>query len=176
MEDESTISGDSDFGLLCTENREFLYDGEGLNVNASVNPNLLQDFGEDESNMAPSFEDSSPLTVETNSSSTISPSFLATPDGETPKKIRKRNAARDRLRSEAEQNAYKKLRELVPTLPALKKPTKLETIRHTCRYIERLQETLTKAEKQKEQRKTKNADTEVSENGETPLNTKNKSL
>lgn len=170
MEDESPLSGDSDYGLLCTENREFLYDGEGLNINATVNPNLLQDLVEEESNMATSFEDSSPPT-ETSSISTVSSNSRATPDGETPKKVRKRNVARDKLRSEAEQNAYKKLRDLVPTLPALKKPTKLETIRHTCRYIELLQETLKKVEKQREA-KAKNEEVEVSMGEGIPLDKK----
>lgn len=170
MEDESPLSGDSDYGLLCTENREFLYDGEGLNINATVNPNLLQDLVE-ESNMAPSFGgDSSPPT-ETSSISTVSSNSRATPDGETPKKSRKRNVARDKLRSEAEQSAYKKLRELVPTLPGLKKPTKLETIRHTCRYIELLQETLKKVEKQRED-EANNENVEVSEVEAIPLDKK----
>ena len=145
MEDECTLPGDTDFGLLCTENREFLYNGEGVTPPGSMTSDSLHGFDDDESNMATSFGESS--LGESIISSKASSSSLQT-DGERPKKTRKRNSVRDKMRSAAEQNAYKKLRDVVPSLTTVKKPTKLQTIRHTLKFIERLQDRLYTLEKQ----------------------------
>ena len=56
---------------------------------------------------------------------------------------RKRNQVKDKLRTEAEQTAYKKLKQIIPSLRGCKRVTKLETIRQACLYIEKMQETLT---------------------------------
>ena len=118
MEDDCSLQGGPDFGLLCTENREFLYNGDGITTPASLTSDSLQAFEEDdESNMATSFGGSS--LAESVSSKVSCSSVLS--DGEKPKKVRKRDSKRDRERSAAEQSAYKKLREVVPTLKAVKK-------------------------------------------------------
>lgn len=136
MEDDCTLPSGPDFGLLCTENREFLYNADGITTPASLTSDSLQTFEEDdESNMATSFGGSS--LAESVSSKASNTPVLA--NGEKTKKVRKRNSYRDKERSAAEQNAYKKLREVVPTLNSVKKPTKLQTIRHTLKFIECLQ-------------------------------------
>ncbi|XP_028517596.1 uncharacterized protein LOC110247846 [Exaiptasia diaphana] len=147
MEDDCSLPGGPDFGLLCTENREFLYNGDGITTPASLTTSdSMQAFEEDdESNMATSFGGSS--LAESVSSKVSCSSVLS--DGEKRKKVRKRDSKRDRERSAAEQGAYKKLREVVPTLNAIKKPTKLQTIRHTLKFIECLQDKLNDLEGEK---------------------------
>lgn len=145
MENECALPGETDFGLLCTENREFLYNGDGITTPASLtSADSLQGFDEDEHNMASSFGESS-LANSTFSSKT---SCSSVNDGDKPKKVRKRNSVRDKMRSAAEQSAYRKLREVIPTLDTVKKPTKLQTIRHTLKFIERLQNKLDELEGQ----------------------------
>lgn len=139
MESEYGLPSEPDFALLCTENREFLYNADGITTPASlVSPSeSLQELEEDEHKMASSFGESSLADSTVSSKTSCSPT-----DGEKPKKVRKRNSLRDKMRSAAEQNAYRKLREVVPSLGDVKKPTKLQTIRHTLKFIERLQDKL----------------------------------
>lgn len=143
MDDDFALNAPHDFGLLCTENREFMYTADGVATPASLNSDCLGVFDDEEacsiSNMA-AIDESSSLTESLSSTTAL-------PD-DKPKKVRKRNSVRDKMRSAAEQNAYKKLREMVPTLEAVKKPTKLQTVRHTLHYIEKLQEKLIDLERE----------------------------
>lgn len=102
----------TDFDLLCNENREFLY--------------------EKSEGALPT------LRIQDPNASDIIEADLKEISG----KKRKRNAEKDRLRIEAEQNAYKKLKQIVPSLRDSKRVTKLETICEACSYIEALQKTL----------------------------------
>lgn len=126
---ENSHDFSADFDLLCTENREFLYERSEGALQTNVNPNLV-------------WQVDKPLEY----------GKLADTERQTatwkevkgpPTKKRKRNSAKDKLRTEAEQNAYKKLKQIVPSLRESKRVTKLETIRQACLYIEKLQETLT---------------------------------
>ena len=141
--DEDTVHVlpmDSECALLCTENKEFLYDSDGTNMALTAADLAVFPEPEENSNLVPelNFEDQS-----------ICSDMAAHPEQQMQRKPRKRNSLRDRLRSEAEQEAYRKLRELVPQLSKLnKKPTKLETIQNTCEYITDLQKTLSELEKQ----------------------------
>lgn len=112
---------------MCTENREFLYENEGI---PGINPDFVYLKRQtDQTNMADDL-------IET--TCRIVPNQQAC----TPRK-RKRNSAKDKMRTEAEQTAYKKLKELIPSLRGSKRVTKLQTIREACLYIENLQKTLT---------------------------------
>ena len=119
--DNSGIS-DYDYNLMCTENREFLYESEGI-------PGINPDFAY--------------LKSQTEASKMANSDF-GDPNQQTPTKTkRKRNSIKDKQRTEAEQTAYKKLKELIPSLRGNKRITKLQTIREACLYIENLQKTLT---------------------------------
>ncbi|EDO35199.1 predicted protein [Nematostella vectensis] len=145
MEDDTSPLG-VDPSLLCTEDRGFLYNNDvpigatGFESSAPQEPQLLND-----------------LQTEMAVCSEASTSYANAQDENigirehSPKRVRKRNAQRDRLRSEAEQNAYKKLREIVPALKEQKKVTKLDTIQQTCEYIEYLNMLKTKKEQAKMQ-------------------------
>ena len=131
---ESNREFSADYDLLCTENREFLYEvTDGRLRQPGVDPNLVLNVDKTfaSSKMAEHGEsaralDAPPTSPQTNSS-----------------RKRKRNSVKDRLRAHAEQNAYKKLKQIIPSLRGCKRVTKLETIRQACLYIEKLQETLT---------------------------------
>jgi len=143
MESECALPSENDFELLCTENREFLYNTDGITTPATLTSpsesfqELKEEEDDDDDKMASSFGESSVADSTVSSKTSCSPT-----DGEKPKKVRKRNSLRDKMRSAAEQNAYRKLREVVPSLGTVKKPTKLQTIRHTLKFIERLQDKL----------------------------------
>lgn len=123
--DNSRIS-DYDYNLMCTENREFLYENEGI---SGINPDFAYLTSQTkETNMA-NFNFDEPRN--------------ASNQHDTPTKKRKRNSVKDKQRTEAEQMAYKKLKELIPSLRGNKRITKLQTIREACLYIENLQKTLT---------------------------------
>ncbi|XP_020630712.1 uncharacterized protein LOC110067690 [Orbicella faveolata] len=122
--DNSRIS-DYDYNLMCTENREFLYENEGI---PGINPDFVY------------------LKSQTEVSKMANSKFGETrivPNQQTPTKKRKRNSVKDKQRTEAEQIAYKKLKELIPSLRGNKRITKLQTIREACLYIENLRKTLT---------------------------------
>lgn len=107
------------YDLVCTENRDFLYETEGM---PGINPDFIyinRDVNPSETRIVP----------ETGK--------------KAPRKPRKRNSEKDKLRTEAEQTAYRKLKEIIPTLRSQKRTTKLETIREAVLYIQKLQETLT---------------------------------
>ena len=132
MEEDAVLPLGCEHELMCTENREFLYDSDTI----AVNPDLV--FQNARSNMAGARPDLA-----------FGPDEKEKPGKKppTPKKpTRKRNSLRDRLRNEAEQNAYKHLREIIPSLQTVKKPTKLETVRNACQYIESLQKTIMELE------------------------------
>ena len=118
-----------EYDLLCTENREFLYEAGGHE--GVIPPGINPDFAVEDKTLAPSTK-----MAETDE-------FQNATDQQTSSKKRKRNSVKDRLRTEAEQNAYKKLKQIIPALRGCKRVTKLETIRQACLYIEKLQETLT---------------------------------
>lgn len=139
MDEETALPMDNDCSLLCTENKEFLYDSDGTNIALTADLTVYPEAGEN-LNMVPNlnFEEES-----------MCDEVAAKPQKKTQRKPRKRNSLRDRLRSEAEQEAYRKLRELIPQLTQQnKKPTKLETIKNTCEYIVELQKTLAELEKE----------------------------
>ena len=122
--DNSRIS-DYDYNLMCTENREFLYENEGI-------PGINADFVY--------------LKSQTGDAKMANFNFgesIAPNQHDTPTKKRKRNSVKDKQRTEAEQMAYKKLKELIPSLRGNKRITKLQTIKEACLYIENLQKTLT---------------------------------
>ena len=131
MDGNPMYSGEYD--LLCNENKEFLYETSERHVP----PGLVLDD-------KPFTASSKYLTDETRTDSYNSPARVV-PDQRTStsNRKRKRNQAKDKLRTEAEQNAYKKLKQIIPSLRGCKRVTKLETIRQACLYIEKLQETLT---------------------------------
>ena len=123
--DNSRIS-DYDYNLMCTENREFLYENEDI---PGINPDFVY------------------LKSQTEATKMADLSFgeariVPNVNQQTPTKKRKRNSVKDRQRTEAEQTAYKKLKELIPSLRGNKRITKLQTIREACLYIENLQKTL----------------------------------
>jgi len=110
---------------MCTENREFLYENEGI-------PGINTDFVY--------------LKSQTGDAKMANFNFgegIAPNQHDTPTKKRKRNSVKDKQRTEAEQMAYKKLKELIPSLRGNKRITKLQTIKEACLYIENLQKTLT---------------------------------
>lgn len=115
-----------DYDLLCTENREFLYE-EG--IPPGVNPDLV--IGDR------TFAPANMAETKFQNSTLVAPS-----QQNVASRKRKRNAVKDKLRTEAEQNAFKKLKQIIPSLRGVKRVTKLETIRQACFYIELLQETL----------------------------------
>ena len=123
--DNSRIS-DYDYNLMCTENREFLYENEG--IPAGINPDFVYLKSQPEATKMANVDFGETRIV---------------PNQETPSKKRKRNSVKDKQRTEAEQIAYKKLKELIPSLRGNKRITKLQTIREACLYIENLQKTLT---------------------------------
>lgn len=114
--------------LICNENREFLYENEGI---PGINPDFVYDLKRqtDHSKMANDFAETTRIVPNQQTS--------------TPTRKRKRNSVKDRMRAEAEQTAYKKLKELIPSLRGHKRITKLQTIREACLYIQNLQKTLT---------------------------------
>ena len=129
METGSAIPDVYDCDLICTENREFLYDTDhGLLSIQGVCPDLV--FPE-QTQSRKKVQD-----VQQEATRVI-------PNVQTLKKARRRNSLKDKMRTEAEQNAYKKLKEIIPSLRESKRVTKLETIRQACLYIEKLQQTLT---------------------------------
>ena len=130
MEESCNGLSDYDYNILsCTENREFLYDNESI---PRINPECdIVYLTREGSKMA------TELTQET---TRIVP--ITAEQTSTPRKPRKRNSIKDKMRTEAEQTAYKKLKELIPSLRGHKRITKLETIREACFYIENLQKTL----------------------------------
>lgn len=114
--------------LICNENREFLYENEGI---PGINPDFVYDLKRqtDHSKMANDFAETTRIVPNKQTS--------------TPTRKRKRNSVKDRMRAEAEQTAYKKLKELIPSLRGHKRITKLQTIREACLHIQNLQKTLT---------------------------------
>lgn len=139
MDEDAVLPMESECSLLCTENKEFLYDSDATNI-ALTEDLAVYPATDNNSTMVPS------LSLDEES---MCGGKNTKPKQKTQRKPRKRNSLRDRLRSEAEQEAYRKLRELIPQLTQQnKKPTKLETIRNTCEYITELQKTLSELEKQ----------------------------
>ena len=122
--DNSRIS-DYDYNLMCTENREFLYENEGI---PGINPDFVYLKSQTEATKMANLDIGETRIV---------------PNQQTPTKKRKRNSVKDKQRTEAEQMAYKKLKELIPSLRGNKRITKLQTVREACLYIENLQKTLT---------------------------------
>ncbi|XP_078360848.1 uncharacterized protein LOC144645223 [Oculina patagonica] len=120
----------SDYDLMCTEDREFLYDNESAGV-AGINPDFVYLRRQDGAKAANDLAETTCRIV---------PNPQTT---STPARKRKRNSVKDKLRTEAEQTAYKKLKELIPSLRGQKRITKLQTIREACLYIQNLQKTLT---------------------------------
>ena len=112
------------YDLVCTENRDFLYEREGM---PGVNPNFV-------------YMNQEVHTLKMASETRIVPDM---DKRAAPKKPRKRNSDKDRLRTEAEQTAYKKLKEIIPSLKDQRRTTKLQTVREAVVYIQKLQETLT---------------------------------
>ena len=130
MEVNGTYSGE--FDLLCSESRKFFYEtSEGDNPPGLVLAN--KPF------IAPSKLADETQTDYYNTTARVVPGQQTT----TSSRKRKRNQVKDKLRTEAEQNAYKKLKQIIPSLCGCKRVTKLETIRQACLYIEKLQEILT---------------------------------
>lgn len=129
---ESIRDFPAEYDLLCTENKEFLYDTSDGAIPPGVNPNLVLQVDKQ-------FLASSKLTDE--EFQRVSMDVPSDPQATGRK--RKRNSVKDKLRTEAEQNAYKKLKQIIPSLRGCKRVTKLETIRQACLYIEKLQATLT---------------------------------
>lgn len=126
MENPTTMS-DYDYSLMCTENREFLYENEaGV---AGINPDFVYLRRQDGAKMANDLTETTRIVPNQQTS--------------TPTRKRKRNSVKDKMRTEAEQTAYKKLKELIPSLRGQKRITKLQTIREACLYIQNLQKTLT---------------------------------
>ena len=118
-----------DQNLICTENREFLYEND---VISGVNPDFIYQRQTDvnaDSKMAEDLSQTSTRIVPNQQTA-------------TPTRKRKRNSVKDKMRTEAEQSAFKKLKELIPALRGNKRTTKLETIREACLYIDNLQKTL----------------------------------
>lgn len=122
--DNSRLS-DYDYSLMCTENKEFLYENEAI---PGINPDFVYLKSQTEATKMANFDWGEARIV---------------PNQQTPAKKRKRNSVKDKQRTEAEQMAYKKLKELIPSLRGNKRITKLQTIREACLYIENLQKTLT---------------------------------
>lgn len=118
-----------DYNLMCTENREFLYENEGI---TGINPDFVyqkrRQPDRDATNMASGADFAETRII---------------PNQQPSTRKRKRNSLKDKMRTEAEQTAYKKLKELIPSLRGNKRITKLQTIREACLYIENLQKTLT---------------------------------
>ena len=112
------------YDLVCKENRDFLYEREGM---PGINPNFV-------------YMNQEVHTLKMASETRIVPD---TDKRAAPKKPRKRNSDKDRLRTEAEQTAYKKLKEIIPSLKDQRRTTKLQTVREAVVYILKLQETLT---------------------------------
>ena len=130
---ESIRGFPAEYDLLCTENKEFLYETSDGAIPPGVNPNLVLQVDKP-------FLASPNMTGEGFQNNTARDQ----PNPETSSgRKRKRNSVKDKLRTEAEQNAYKKLKQIIPSLRGCKRVTKLETIRHACLYIEKLQATLT---------------------------------
>lgn len=129
---ESLRGFPAEYDLLCTENKEFLYETSDGAIPPGVNPNLVLQVDKQ-------FLSSSKMTDEEFQNASRD---LPTDQQATGRK-RKRNSEKDKLRTEAEQNAYKKLKQIIPSLRGCKRVTKLETIRQACLYIEKLQATLT---------------------------------
>ena len=118
MEINRIFPEDCELLLYCKETKDFLFEGnEGAMSGPSINPDLCID--------PPS---GVPDCQETTATKSI--------------RKRKRNQVKDKLRTEAEQTAYKKLKQIIPSLRGSKRVTKLETIRQACLYIEKMQETL----------------------------------
>ena len=80
------------YDLVCKENRDFLYEREGM---PGINPNFV-------------YMNQEVHTLKMASETRIVPD---TDKRAAPKKPRKRNSDKDRLRTEAEQTAYKKLKD-----------------------------------------------------------------
>lgn len=120
MEINKVFPEDCELLLVCKETKDFLFEGnEGTMSGHNINPGLCID--------PPSGVPDCQETKATKSST----------------RKRKRNQVKDKLRTEAEQTAYKKLKQIIPSLRGCKRVTKLETIRQACLYIEKMQETLT---------------------------------
>ena len=116
--------------LLCTENSGFLYEHEVEAVSNALTPISKSPTGADvqASGSKTGYEASSESsTVETQTHAVAK---------------RKRNADKDRRRVQGEQDAYQHLRRIIPALKSAKKPTKLQTVRSACEYIETLQKTV----------------------------------
>ena len=130
---ESLRGFPAEYDLLCTENKEFLYETSDGAIPPGVNPNLVLHVDKQ-------FLPSTKMTDEEFQNNT---SRDVPTDQQATGRKRKRNSVKDKLRTEAEQNAYKKLKQIIPSLRGCKRVTKLETIRQACSYIEKLQDTLT---------------------------------
>ena len=120
MEINRVFPEDCELLLVCKETKDFLFEGnEGTMSGHNINPGLCID---------------PPSGV---------PDCQETKVTKSTTRKRKRNQVKDKLRTEAEQTAYKKLKQIIPSLRGCKRVTKLETIRQACLYIEKMQETLT---------------------------------
>lgn len=118
MEINRVFPEDCELLLVCKETKDFLFEGNEGTMSAP-NPGLCID---------------PPSGV---------PDCQDTKATKSTTRKRKRNQVKDKLRTEAEQTAYKKLKQIIPSLRGCKRVTKLETIRQACLYIEKMQETLT---------------------------------
>lgn len=133
---ESNHDFSADYNLLCTENREFLYELTDGRLRHGVDPDL--DLNVDKTFASSNMAEHGEIAIQ----NATAHDTLTSPQTNSSRK-RKRNSVKDKLRAEAEQNAYKKLKQIIPSLRGCKRVTKLETIRQACLYIEKLQQTLT---------------------------------